>query len=131
MIREGGDNLNYVEHAIKYKLSLGLCDENGELQSWVYGCDVGTQGSLGVTDQYKQKGAGSACSIRFTKILAENFDMDLLWNAEHGNDAAHGLARRYKATNLGTVTWMAVNKRIHTKMSQMGMYQIFYPKSKI
>ncbi|XP_037030040.1 uncharacterized protein LOC119069924 [Bradysia coprophila] len=130
--REGGDNLRYIEHSIKYKLSLGLFDENNVMQSWVYGVDVGTLGTLGVTDEHKAKGAGSATSTTFAKVLLnQDTDFDIVWNCEHGNTAAHALAHRYKATNIGTVTWMAVNKRISTKMSQMGMYQIFYPKPKM
>lgn len=130
--REGGDNLRYIEHSIKYQLSLGLFDERGVMQAWVYGVDVGTLGTLGVTDEHKAKGAGSATSTTFAKIiLNQDTDVDIVWNAEHGNVAAHALAHRYRAKNIGTVTWMAVNKRVSKKMSQMGMYQIFYPKPKM
>ncbi|KAJ6643995.1 hypothetical protein Bhyg_08960 [Pseudolycoriella hygida] len=128
VIREGGDHLNYIEHTINYKISLGLCDENGILQSWIYGVDVGTHGTLGVAENHKQKGVASAIGVKILKMIAEKHDMDLTWNTEHGNDAAHALSHRYRASNLGTVTWMSVNKRVTNKMSQMGMYQIFYPK---
>lgn len=128
LLREGGDHLSYIEHSIKYKLSLGLFDENGKIQSWLYGVDIGSHGTLGVTENHQQKGAASAISVKFVQMLLKDLDMDLAWNTAHGNDAAHALANRFKAKNLGTVTWMAVNKRVSKKMSQMGMYQIFYPK---
>lgn len=127
--REGGDNLQYIEHSIKYKLTMGLFDENGVMQSWVYATDVGTLGTLGVADEHKARGAGSAIAVHFGKILlAQDSDYDVIWNTAHGNVAAHAIARRFHAKDIGTVTWMAVNKRVSTKMSQMGMYQIFYPK---
>lgn len=128
LLREGGDHLSYIEHSIKYKLSMGLFDENGVLQSWLYAVDVGSHGTLGVTEHHQQKGAASAISVKFVQTLLKDIDMDLAWNTAHGNDAAHALAHRFKAKNLGTVTWMAVNKKVSNKMSQMGMYQIFYPK---
>ncbi|KAJ6637505.1 hypothetical protein Bhyg_10236 [Pseudolycoriella hygida] len=128
VVREGGDHLNYIELSIKYKISLGLCDENGTLQSWIYGVDVGTHGTLGVADNHKQRGVASAMGIQIAKLIVAEFDMDVVWNTEHGNDVAHLLPKRYGASDLGTVTWMAVNKRVSEKMSQMGMYQIFYPK---
>lgn len=128
LLREGGDHLSYIEHSIKYKLSLGLFDENGVLQSWLYAVDIGSHGTLGVTENHQQKGAASAISVKFVQMLLKDLDMDLAWNTAHGNDAAHALAHRFNAKDIGTVTWMAVNKKVSKKMSQMGMYQIFYPK---
>lgn len=99
-----------------------MFDENGKLQSWVSGCDIGTQGSLSVTERHQQKGLASALSIKFGKLVADKYDMDLVWNTEHGNDAEHELAHRCNAANLGTVTWMTVNKRPPGLVSLMGMY---------
>lgn len=128
LLREGGDNLSYIETSIKYKLSLGIFDEEGKVQCWLYGVDIGSHGTLGVTEGHQQKGAASAMSVKFVQMLVKDLDMDLVWNTHHGNDAAHALARRFKAKDIGTITWMAVNKVVSKKMTKMGMYQIFYPK---
>jgi len=120
LLREGGDHLGYVENSIKYKLSMGICDENGKLQVWLYAVDIGSHGTLGVTDQHQQKGAASAMSVKFVQTLLKDLDMDLAWNTQHGNDAAHALARRFKAKDIGTVTWMAVNKKVSKKNDTNG-----------
>jgi len=126
--REGGDNLNYVANSIKYKDSFGLFDEAGKPQGWIFGVDIGTLGTVGVGNDHKHKGGGSALAVYIAKIMAKDYDMDTLWNVNHGNDFSHGLARKFQAKNVGTVTWMAVNQRVTKKMTQMGMYQIYYPK---
>ncbi len=125
--REGGDNICYVENTIKYKLSLGLVDENDKLQAWLYGVDLGTHGTLGVTDGHQQKGAASAISVKFAQMLLKDVELDFIWNTAHGNDKAHGMAAKFNSKAIGTVTWMAVSQKVSKKMSQMGMYQIFYP----
>jgi len=128
LLREGGDNIGYIENTIKYKLSLGLFDETGKLQAWLYGCDIGTHGTLGVTDGHQQKGAASAISVKFAQTLLRDIDMDLVWNTAHGNEKAHGMAAKFNGRATGTVTWMKVSRKVHNKMTQMGMYQIFFPK---
>jgi len=125
--REGGDNLGYIENTIKYKLSLGLVDETGKLQAWLYGVDLGTHGTLGVCEDSQQKGAASAISVKFAQMLLKDVELDFVWNTAHGNDKAHAMAAKFNSKAIGTVTWMAVNKIVSKKMTQMGMYQIFYP----
>jgi len=128
LLREGGDNIGYVENSIKYKLTLGVFDENGKLQAWIFGVDLGVEGSLGTTDHHKRKGAASACAVKFAQTVLTDLDVDFVWNVAHGEDSAEGFARKFKGIPISTVTWMAVNKRVSKKMTQMGMYQIFYPK---
>jgi len=41
LLREGGDNVDYVTNSIKYKITFGLFDENNKLQGWLFGVDVG------------------------------------------------------------------------------------------
>lgn len=127
LLREGGDNIGYLENTIKYKLSMGLFDENEKLQAWLYGVDIGTHGTLGVTDDHQQKGAASAIAVKFAQTLLSEVELDFVWNTAHGNDKAHGMAAKFNSKAIGTVTWMEVSKRVSKKMSKMGMYQIFYP----
>lgn len=104
LLREGGDHLSYIQKSIQYKLSLGLFDEKGAIQCWLYAIDVGSHGTLGVTEGHQQKGAASAMSVKFVQLLLKDLDMDLAWNTAHGNDAAHALAHRFKAKDLGTLS---------------------------
>lgn len=127
LLREGGDSIGYIESTIKYKLSLGLVDQSGKLQAWLYGVDLGTHGTLGVTDDHQQKGAASAIAVKFAQMLLSEVELDFVWNTAHGNQKAHGMAAKFNSKAIGTVTWMEVNKRVSKKMSKMGMYQIFYP----
>jgi len=126
--REGGDVLSYIPNSIKYKITLGLFDELGQLKGWAFGVDMGTTGTLGVTEDSQQRGVAGVLGVKFSNMIVDQNDMDLLWNVNHGNDKSHGLARKFGAKNIGTVTWMAVNRRVTKKMTKMGMFQIFYPK---
>lgn len=107
---------------------MGLFDEKDALQAWVYAVDIGSHGTLGVTNDHQKKGAAGAISMKFIKLLLKDIDMDVVWNTAHGNEKAHAMALKFNSRPIGTVTWMAVNRKTSNKMSQMGMYQIFYPK---
>lgn len=80
-----------------------------------------------MTEGNKQKGTASALTVKFAQTLLTNEDVDYVFNVAHGNDAAHALFKRFNCKPIGTVTWMAVNKGVTSKMTKMGMYQIFYP----
>lgn len=126
----GGDSIGYIENSLKYKLCLGLFDDKNSLQGWVLGVDLGTHGTLMTANEHQQKGIAGAVGVTFGKMVLqpENGEFDSIWNVDHGNEKSQGLARKFGAIGVDTVTWMAVNKRVSSKMSQMGMYQIFYPK---
>jgi len=127
VLREGGDNVNYVLNTIKYKETVGLYDDSNKLQGWVFGIDMGTMGTAGVTNEHSHKGGASALGVAYSKMMAKDHDMVTVWHVNHGNSKSHGLARKFMAKDIGTVTWMAVNKRTSAKMTQMGMFQIYYP----
>lgn len=127
VVRDGGDTLGYLETTIKYKFSLGLFDETGKLQAWLYGSDIGSHGTLGVTDGNKQKGAASALAVKFAQTLLKDIDMDFVWNTAHGNDAMNAMTAKFNSQKIGMTTWMSVKKRGTGKMIKLGMYQVFYP----
>lgn len=130
LLREGGDPIGYVENSLKYKLCIGLFDQKGVVQGFVLGVDMGTHGSVITASEHQHKGVAGAVGITYGKMVLEpeNGEFDSIWCVDHGNDKSHGLARKFGGIIVDTVTWMAINKRISKKMTQMGMYQIFYPK---
>ena len=106
---DGSDQ--FVAYSIKFHLSLGLFDGNGELLAWSLMYDNGSLGVVQVDENHLRKGYGSLIVKGISRKIVAEYELDVTALVVQSNERSLQFFTKLGFKQTGEHTWFGMKNK--------------------